>query len=138
MGCSLREKGFESGDKVHIHCLGRWNGRVGKVKGKVYDEESGIFLHGYYVDLNFDTPEPYTEVFAEEHLELIVEPEEEEKAGEIKDSGERTEMPQENNGVNIWIKNAFGMGTIIVEVIGGDVHLFMENQKQDCTIVGQI
>lgn len=88
----MREREFKSGDKVYIHCLGRWNGVKGKVRGKVYDKESGIFLHGYYVDLNFDTPEPYTEVFAEEHLELIVEPEEEEKAGEIKDSGERTEF----------------------------------------------
>jgi len=86
MGCSLKEKGFERGDKVYIHCLGRWNGVTGKVRGKVYDEESGIFLHSYYVDLNFDTPEPYTAVFAEEHLELIVEPEKEEKAGEIKDA----------------------------------------------------
>lgn len=82
----MKEKGFERGDKVYIHCLGRWNGVKGKVRGKVYDEESGIFLHVYYVDLNFDTPEPYTEVFAEEHLELIVEPKKEEKAGEIKDA----------------------------------------------------
>ena len=134
----MREREFERGDKVYIHCLGRWNGFTGKVIGKVYDEESGMFLHGYYVDLNFDTPEPHTEIFAEEHLELIVEPEKEVKAAEIKDSGERTEKPQENNGVNIWIKNAFGMGTIIIEAIGVDVHLFMENQKQDCTIVGQI
>lgn len=81
----MKERRFEKGDKVYINCLGRWNGVTGKVKGKVYDEESGIFLHGYYVDLNFDTPEPYTEVFADEHLELV-EPVKEEKAGEIKDA----------------------------------------------------
>lgn len=82
----MKEKKFERGDKVCIHCLGRWNGVIGKVIGKVYDEESGSFLLGYYVDLGFGTPESYTEVFAEEHLDLIMESEKEDKAGEIKDA----------------------------------------------------
>lgn len=133
----MKEKGFESGDKVYINCPGRWYGRVGKVMGRVKSKDDR-WRDSFYVDFDYDTPEPLYEIFAAEHLELVVDPEEGEKAGEIKDSGERTELPQENNGVNIWIKNAFGMGTIIVEAIGGDVHLFMENQKQDCTIVGQI
>jgi len=88
----LSGKEFECGDKVYINCLGRWNGVTGKVRGKVYDEESGIFLHGYYVDLNFDTPEPYTEVFAEEHLMPLDEETRKPKTAQIKDSGERTEF----------------------------------------------
>ena len=88
----MKEKGFESGDKVYINCPGRWNGRVGKVMGRVKSNDDRL-RNSFYVDFDYDTPEPLSEIFEAEHLELVVEPEEEEKAGEIKDSGERTEFP---------------------------------------------
>lgn len=122
---------LSNGDRVYINRIGNWCGHDGTVISKGDDGR-------YVVAFGWDTPEPVYEIFAEDALIPSLVNLKEEKVSAIKDSGERTEKPQENNGVNIWIKNAFGMETIIVEVIGGDVHLFMENQKQDCTIVGQI
>lgn len=78
---------FECGDKVYINCPGRWSGRVGKVMGRVKSNDNRL-RNSFYVDFDYDTPEPLSEIFAAEHLELVVEPEEEEKAGEIKDPGE--------------------------------------------------
>lgn len=121
---------FSKGDKVLIDYMGSpYNKAEGIVVGR---NENGMWL----VSIDNNTPEPKWVEFTGHHLQFLEAADHEENA--IKDSGERTKKPQENNGVNIWIKNAFGMGTIIIEVIGGDVHLFMENQKQDCTIVGQI
>lgn len=122
---------FSKGDKVYVNCSGKCYGYDGTVIGQ---DAKG----DYIVAFGWDTPEPVYEIFAEDALIPSLVNLKEEKVSEIKDTGERTEKPQENNGVNIWIKNAFGMGIIIVEAIDGDVHLFMENQKQDCTIVGQI
>ena len=76
---------FECGDKVYINCPGRWSGRVGKVMGRVKSNDERL-RNSFYVDFDYDTPEPLSEIFAAEHLELVVEPEEEEKAGEIKDA----------------------------------------------------
>lgn len=90
----MNERGFKSGDKVYINCPGRWNGRVGKVMGRVKSNDDRL-RNSFYVDFDYDTSEPLSEIFAAEHLELVVDPEEEEKAGEIKDSGERTELTQE-------------------------------------------
>lgn len=81
----MKEKGFEKGDKVYINCPGRWSGRVGKVMGRVKSNDERL-RNSFYVDFDYDTPEPLSEIFAAEHLELVVEPEEEEKAGEIKDA----------------------------------------------------
>lgn len=79
---SVKEKGFESGDKVCINCPGVFNGRV----GRVIKSEHCKYGDSVYVDLHYDTPEPLSQIFAAEHLELVVDPEEEEKAGEIKDA----------------------------------------------------
>ena len=86
----MKEKRFEKGDKVYINCPGVWNARVGKVMGPAQKDRG--YWNSYIVQMFYDTPEPRNEVFAAEHLELVVDPEEEEKAGEIKDSGERTEF----------------------------------------------
>lgn len=84
----MKEKRFKSGDMVSINCPGVFNGRV----GRVIKSEHCKYGDSVYVDLHYDTPEPLSQIFAAEHLELVVDPEEEEKAGEIKDSGERTEF----------------------------------------------
>lgn len=88
----MRESKFESGDKVYINCPGIFNGLVGKVTGKVICKDDS-YRNSYYVDLHYDTPEPLTEIFAAEFLELVVDVEpKEEMESLIKDSGERTEF----------------------------------------------
>lgn len=64
---------------VSINCPGVFNGRV----GRVIKSEHCKYGDSVYIDLHYDTPEPLSQIFAAEHLELIVGPEEEEKAGEI-------------------------------------------------------
>lgn len=76
MMCSLKERKFERGDIVRITAIGYYNGRKAMVLNEVIGSDKS-----YTVWFDYDTPEPYTKVFAEEHLELIESAEEKKNAG---------------------------------------------------------
>lgn len=79
----MSEREFKNGDIVRITAIGPYNG----CKAKVLDEVIGSDK-SYTVWFNYDTPEPYMKVFAEEHLELI-EPAEEKKNVELRKNAEK-------------------------------------------------
>ena len=55
---------FNKGDLVYILCQGIWYGSEGIVEGR---REDGA----YVVAIDYDTPEPKREAFAEEHLRML-------------------------------------------------------------------
>ena len=55
---------FNKGDLVYILCQGIWYGSEGVVEGR---REDGA----YVVAIDYDTPEPKQETFAEEHLRML-------------------------------------------------------------------
>lgn len=69
----MREREFKRGDIVRITAIGSYNGRKAMVLNEVIGSDKS-----YTIWFDYDTPELYTKVFAEEHLELI-EPAEEKK-----------------------------------------------------------
>ena len=55
---------FNKGDLVYILCQGIWYGSEGVVEGRRKDG-------AYVVAIDYDTPEPKQEAFAEEHLRML-------------------------------------------------------------------